>query len=239
MVPSNNTLSANQGTHRLISPSCMRPQTAPSNKTRMPSSSSSSSSSNSPFLALGSGGRPIGSLLNPYDAVINTTRQRCNSSTSTASTPSLRSSACFTDDNHSCQSTPSIGPGTSSLSLHSTDRRSLAPSLRSQHKEEAVCFVWYHRIDLEKDWADVWRAFNAQFPTSQPRSFRAIQGRYYRYIYDKWKVPRLGMQKRGSQSKNAKYGLRPWTRKEYPWMAKKEAGLERVVLRGVSRLGLE
>jgi len=148
------------------------------------------SSSNSPFIALGSGGRPIGSLLNPYDAVVDdAARQRCTCSshvTSAASTPSLRSSACLA------------------------------------YEEEEVCFIWYHRVDLQKEWVDVRRAFNAQFPTRQRSGFQGIQCRYYRYLYDTWKVPKIRLQKRldrnvgGENTK--KYGLRQWTKRLYPWM---------------------
>lgn len=196
-----------------------------------------SSSSSSPFLALGSGGRPIGSLLNPYDAVVggSSQRQRCNSSSqaSTTSTPSVRSDACcYTDELSSCRSTPSMGliSGPSSSSSSSTsDRRNSAPSLRSQqresclaYEEEEVCFIWYHRVDLEKEWVDVRRAFNAQFPTRQRSGFQGIQCRYYRYLYDTWKVPKIRQQKRLGRNvsgENAKkYGLRQWTKRSYPWM---------------------
>ena len=190
------------------------------------STNTSTSTSSSPFLALGSGGRPIGSLLNPYDAVLDArTRQRCNSSSqgSTASTPSLRSDAYYTDELSSCRSTPSM-----SLASAGGDRRNSAPSLRSPresclaYEEEEVCFIWYHRVDLEKEWVDVRRAFNAQFPTRQRSGFQGIQCRYYRYLYDTWKVPKIRQQKRmgrnGAGENAKKYGLRQWTKRSFPWM---------------------
>ncbi len=107
----------------------------------------------SPFIALGSGGRAIGSLLNDYDTITVTgasTRERylssseasTTSTTSTTSTPSLRSDACAdacADDltSYSCRSTPSASytPPTTypraSSHTHShsqpTSRRNSAP----------------------------------------------------------------------------------------------------------------
>lgn len=77
------------------------------------------------------------------------------------------------------------------------------------------------------------RAFNAQFPTRQRSGFQGIQCRYYRYLYDTWKVPKIRVQKRlgrsagagagGARGENAKtYGLRQWTKREYPWMEEEE-----------------
>lgn len=172
----------------------------------------------SPFIALGSGGRAVGSLLNPYDAVTTGIRDRYNRS-SQASTPSIRSEACL-DDSSSCRSSPSMAL--------KPDRPSSALSSRSQresclaYEEEEVCFIWYHRVDLEKERMDVRRAFNAQFPTRQRSGFQGIQCRYYRYLYDTWKVPKIRQQKRlgrivaGADTK--KYGLRQWTKRSYPWM---------------------
>lgn len=219
-----------------------------------------SSSGSSPFLALGSGGRPIGSLLNPYDAAVvdASARQRptCSShhASSTTSTPSLHSSTCCTDGTRSGRSTPSTGRRTSlsgrrtSLSgrrtSHSGRRHSFPgrrDSLRSQqqqqresclaYEEEEVCFIWYHRVDLQKEWADVRRAFNAQFPTRQRSGFQGIQCRYYRYLYHTWKVPKIRVQKRlgrnvGAAGENArKYGLRQWTKREYSWMMEGEGAV--------------
>lgn len=213
-----------------------------------------SSSGSSPFLALGSGGRPIGSLLNPYDAAVvdASARQRptCSSqhASSTTSTPSLHSSTCCTDGTRSGRSTPSTTTRRrTSLSGRRTSlsgRRHSFPgrrdSLRSQqsqqresclaYEEEEVCFIWYHRVDLQKEWADVRRAFNAQFPTRQRSGFQGIQCRYYRYLYDTWKVPKIRQQKRqgrnvggGGGGENAqKYGLRQWTKREYSWMMEGE-----------------
>lgn len=82
------------------------------------------------------------------------------------------------------------------------------------------------------------RAFNAQFPTRQRSGFQGIQCRYYRYLYDTWKVPKIRVQKRlgrsagagvnagagGARGESAKmYGLRQWTKREYPWMVEGEA----------------
>jgi len=68
--------------------------------------------------------------------------------------------------------------------------------MKSHREEEEVCFIWYHRVDLEKEWVEILRTFIAHFPKQQPPSLPGIQTRYYRYIYDTWKVPKLREQER-------------------------------------------
>lgn len=225
------------------------------------------------FTALGSGGRPIGSLLNPYDSYPTSSRDRCGSSTSHSSKSTISSTAGSSNVDSpfsSCRSTPSI-TSSSHFRLEPSNQHYLQHhhhhhhhhryhqqerppppgppqrcgsdiSIRSQtqresclaYEEEEVCFIWYQRVDLDKSWVEVRRAFNEQFPTRQRSGFQGIQCRYYRYIYDTWGVPKIRQQRRlgrnsvEDEGKDAskKYGLKVWTKKSFPWMVE-EAGESR------------
>ncbi|MCJ1368443.1 hypothetical protein MMC16_007586, partial [Acarospora aff. strigata] len=116
------------------------------------------------FITLRSGGRPIGSLLNPYNAI------------TTSRTPSLRSDAYgSTDSLSSCESTPLIYlHSTPSSTTTSSSADQTSARKRPAYKEEELCFIWYHRVDLKKAWVDVQCAFNAQFPTRQRSGVQGI-----------------------------------------------------------------
>lgn len=47
-----------------------------------------------------------------------------------------------------------------------TERRQFRPP----YSEEEVDFIWYHRIDLGYEWADVERAYQHQFPNRDRKS---------------------------------------------------------------------
>ncbi|KAF3012711.1 hypothetical protein E8E15_003719 [Penicillium rubens] len=105
---------------------------------------------------------------------------------------------------------------------------------RPKYEEEEMYFIWYHRVDLCREWKDVREAFNRQFPNRQRRGFQGIQCKFYRFIKEK-KCPTLREQRRlrdgeflregaspsmGDQAHGPKFGVREYTNVWYPWMRK-------------------
>lgn len=81
---------------------------------------------------------------------------------------------------------------------------------------EEVHFIWYHRVDLRLDWADVKQAYNAQFPTRQRKGFQGIQCKYYRCMSNSG-LPGVRQRDRSARPEE-RYGMRVRTGLVYPWM---------------------
>lgn len=93
-----------------------------------------------------------------------------------------------------------------------TERRQFRPP----YSEEEVDFIWYHRIDLGYDWADVERAYQHQFPNSGREGFTGIQCKYYRFCDEKG-IPKV--RDRNKESSQVElYGMRARSGRSYPWM---------------------
>ncbi len=93
-----------------------------------------------------------------------------------------------------------------------TERRPFRPP----YSEEEVDFIWYHRIDLGYEWADVERAYQHQFPNSGREGFTGIQCKYYRFCDEKG-IPKV----RDRSKENSQvelYGMRARSGRTYPWM---------------------
>lgn len=103
-------------------------------------------------------------------------------------------------------------PGQPPRSPEGTERRQFRPP----YSEEEVDFIWYHRIDLGYDWADVERAFQHQFPNSGREGFTGIQCKYYRFCDEKG-IPKV--RDRSKESSQVElYGMRARSGRTYPWM---------------------
>lgn len=89
---------------------------------------------------------------------------------------------------------------------------------RPTYSEEETLFIWYHRIDLGYDWADINSAYNAQFPDRRREDVGGIQCRYYRCCQDN-NIPKV-RERRRSASSAEEYGMRARTGLWYPWMKK-------------------
>jgi len=87
---------------------------------------------------------------------------------------------------------------------------------RPTYSEEETLFIWYHRIDLGYDWADISNAYNAQFPDRRREDVGGIQCRYYRCCQDN-NIPKV-REPRRSASSAEEYGMRARTGLWYPWM---------------------
>ena len=81
---------------------------------------------------------------------------------------------------------------------------------------EEVHFIWYHRVDLRMDWADVKQAYNAQFPTRQRKGFQGIQCKYYRCMSNSG-LPGVRQRDRSARPEE-RYGMQARTGLVYPWM---------------------
>jgi len=104
-------------------------------------------------------------------------------------------------------------PRPSSLRYQGTRREH-----RPTYSEEETLFIWYHRIDLGYDWADISNAYNAQFPDRRREDVGGIQCRYYRCCQDN-NIPKV-RERRRSASSAEEYGMRARTGLWYAWMRK-------------------
>lgn len=103
-------------------------------------------------------------------------------------------------------------PGKPPRQSEGTERRQFRPP----YSEEEVDFIWYHRIDLGYDWADVERAYQHQFPNSGREGFTGIQCKYYRFCDEKG-IPKV--RDRSKESSQVElYGMRARSGRTYPWM---------------------
>ena len=93
------------------------------------------------------------------------------------------------------------------------ERREFRPTY---HQEEEY-FIWYHRVDLSMDWAEVKNAYNAQFPDRKRRGFQGIQCKYYRCA-ENHGVPPVRERNKSEASQQA-YGVRKYAPHVwFPWM---------------------
>lgn len=109
--------------------------------------------------------------------------------------------------------TASVSSRTSSLSRPSQPR---AP--RPKYSMEEDHFIWYQRIDLEKDWKEVSHAFNEYFRDRHRDGESGLQCRFYR-ILDAAGVPNIRSLKNSNDKERiAQFGLVRQTRYRYTWM---------------------
>jgi hypothetical protein len=116
-----------------------------------------------------------------------------------------------------------------SVSSTSTNPSESRRPPRPKYEEEEMYFIWYHRVDLEKEWKEVQDCFNRQFPGRQRRGFQGIQCKFYRFIREK-KCPTVREQRRlrdgefiargrSRTGSMPQYGVIAWCKGIwYPWM---------------------
>ncbi|KUL82149.1 hypothetical protein ZTR_10708 [Talaromyces verruculosus] len=107
---------------------------------------------------------------------------------------------------------------------------------RPRYTDEEMYFIWYHRVDLDKEWRDCTEDFNKQFPGQghSERNRQGLQCKFYRFI-DAKKCPTLrGRQQlqgkefigRGYSTRERllpKFGVVEWCHVWYPWMRAEHA----------------
>lgn len=100
----------------------------------------------------------------------------------------------------------------------SASRSSQPRPPRPKYSEEEDHFIWYQRIDLEKDWKEVSHAFNAHFQDRHRDGESGLQCRFYR-ILDANGVPNIRSLKNSNDKERiAQFGLVKQTRHRYGWM---------------------
>ncbi|KAL1965006.1 hypothetical protein VTN77DRAFT_6206 [Rasamsonia byssochlamydoides] len=120
-----------------------------------------------------------------------------------------------------------------SVSSTSTNQTESRRPPRPKYEEEEMYFIWYHRVDLEKEWKEVQECFNRQFPARQRRGFQGIQCKFYRFIREK-RCPTVREQRRirdgefmaRGRSRSGslpRYGVVQWCGTWYPWMKPEHA----------------
>ena len=165
----------------------------------------------------------IESLLNPSDddaltASSNSSRERDSRSRS----GSIQS--FFEDDNTARGHQTSLAVRGHQRSLTGAGSLTSRPrENRPTYFMEEVHFIWYHRVDLHMDWADVKQAYNAQFPTRQRKGFQGIQCKYYRCMSNSG-LPGVRQRDRSARPEE-RYGMRARTGLVYPWMRDRTAKL--------------
>jgi hypothetical protein len=89
---------------------------------------------------------------------------------------------------------------------------------RPKYSVEEDHFIWYQRIDLEKDWKEVSHAFNEYFRDRHRDGESGLQCRFYR-ILDSAGVPNIRSLKNSNDKERiAQFGLVKQTRYRYTWM---------------------
>ena len=89
---------------------------------------------------------------------------------------------------------------------------------RPKYSMEEDHFIWYQRIDLEKDWKEVSHAFNEYFRDRHRDGESGLQCRFYR-ILDAAGVPNIRSLKNSNDKERiAQFGLVQQTRYRYTWM---------------------
>jgi hypothetical protein len=105
----------------------------------------------------------------------------------------------------------------SSEAVASSPRR---PS-RAKYSEEEIAFIWFHRVDLRREWDTIVRAFNLRFRHSHLRRKSGLECKLYR-VLDTHSVPQIRewrkRSKGGVQDAIPYYGIVEWTDIRYPWM---------------------
>ncbi len=89
---------------------------------------------------------------------------------------------------------------------------------RPKYSAEEDHFIWYQRIDLEKDWKEVSHAFNEHFRDRHRDGESGLQCRFYR-ILDAAGIPNIRSLKNSNEKERiAQFGLVEQTRYRYSWM---------------------
>ncbi|KAF7510160.1 hypothetical protein GJ744_007059 [Endocarpon pusillum] len=89
---------------------------------------------------------------------------------------------------------------------------------RPKYSVEEDHFIWYQRIDLEKDWKEVSQAFNEYFHDRHRDGESGLQCRFYR-ILDSAGIPNIRSLKNSNDKERiARFGLVEQTRYRYSWM---------------------
>ena len=89
---------------------------------------------------------------------------------------------------------------------------------RPKYSIEEDHFIWYQRIDLEKDWKEVSQAFNEHFRDRHRDGESGLQCRFYR-ILDAAGIPNIRSLKNSNDKERiALFGLVEQTRYRYSWM---------------------
>ena len=86
---------------------------------------------------------------------------------------------------------------------------------RPAYSQEEDDFIWYHRIDLGKDWKAVSQAFNEYFHGRYRDGKAGLQCRFYRILHSAG-TPAIGTLKRSNNG--GQFSLLAWRRHRYPWM---------------------
>ena len=103
-----------------------------------------------------------------------------------------------------------------SMSRPSQPSQPRAP--RPKYSMEEDHFIWYQRIDLEKDWKEVSHAFNEYFRDRHRDGESGLQCRFYR-ILDAAGIPNIRSLKNSNDKERiAQFGLVKQTRYRYSWM---------------------
>jgi hypothetical protein len=107
----------------------------------------------------------------------------------------------------------SVSSRTSSISRSAQPRPP-----RPKYSAEEDHFIWYQRIDLEKDWKEVSHAFNEHFRDRHRDGESGLQCRFYR-ILDAAGIPNIRTLKNSNDKERiAQFGLVQQTRYRYNWM---------------------
>ncbi|EED11714.1 conserved hypothetical protein [Talaromyces stipitatus ATCC 10500] len=90
---------------------------------------------------------------------------------------------------------------------------------RPRYTCEEMHFIWYHRVDLKKEWSDCIAAFNEHFCSQghTERKIPGIQCKLYRFMYAQ-KCPTVRKTQRSKNRILPKHGVVDWCRVSYPWM---------------------
>jgi hypothetical protein len=100
----------------------------------------------------------------------------------------------------------------------SISRSSQPRAPRPKYSLEEDHFIWYQRIDLEKDWKEVSHTFNEYFRDRHRDGESGLQCRFYR-ILDAAGIPNIRTLKSSSDKERiAQFGLIKQTRYRYSWM---------------------
>ena len=105
----------------------------------------------------------------------------------------------------------SSGLGRSGSSPRATWLRAPRPT----YSQEEDHFIWYHRIDLEKDWEAVSQAFNEYFQGRYRDGKAGLQCRLYRILCSAG-TPAIRTLKRSNN--RGQFSLLARRRDRYPWM---------------------
>lgn len=113
----------------------------------------------------------------------------------------------------------SVSTRTGSISRSTQPR---AP--RPKYSVEEDHFIWYQRIDLEKDWKEVSQTFNEYFQDRHRDGESGLQCRFYR-ILESAGIPNIrSLKSSNDKERIARFGLVEQTRYRYSWMLPRHRG---------------